>query len=72
MPLVSKKVTKKKEQASWWAICGYLTAALIPFLAILFAIPLAVRREYNHMAGVLLAALASFVIRLAILAGSGY
>ncbi len=61
-----------QKEAGWLAICGYLAAVLAPILGIILAVPLLIRGEYRHCGGVLLTVVASFLIRMAVMAGAGY
>lgn len=62
--------TTEKRGASVWAWLGYVAALLFPILGLVFAIPCAVRREYNHVLGIILTVVVSAVVRMMILAGS--
>lgn len=64
------EATTEKRHASVWAWLGYIAAVLVPIVGLVFAIPCAVRREYNHVLGIILTVVVSYLLRMMILAGS--
>ena len=67
---VPQPLDQEKHRASGWVWAGYIAAVFIPILGLVLAVPVSVRREYNHVVGIILLSIASFVVRFAVLAGS--
>lgn len=61
-----------EEYVDWLAAVGYLAAILAPPLGVGLAVPIVIRGDWRNFAGVLTAAVASFLIRLAFLGGWTY
>lgn len=70
-PLEPAPRSEPKEEVSWLAVAGYVAAIFVPVLGIVLAVPLVVRAEYRHTAGVLLTVVASFLIRMALMTSGG-
>lgn len=61
----------ERKGTSWVAIISYLLALAAPLAGVFGAAVLTARREYNHAGAVLLVAIASLLLRAALLAGGG-
>ncbi|MGH2939469.1 MAG: hypothetical protein ACRDPE_15280 [Solirubrobacterales bacterium] len=50
-----------------WAALGYVAAVIVPVLGVVIAVPVNARGEDRHVKGILLTALASFLVHLVVL-----